>query len=86
LLAQLQRNTRYPPQAGHARGVATVTFKIDRSGHVLSSRVVQSSGSAVLDEEALATIKRAEPLPLPPADIPDAQLATINVPIRYGAQ
>jgi protein TonB len=86
LLAQLQRHTRYPPQAGHARGVARVTFRIDRSGHVVSSRIIQSSGSAALDEEALATINRAQPLPRPPAEIPDDQLASINVPIRYGAQ
>jgi protein TonB len=85
LLAQLQRHTRYPPQGNHAQGVAKVTFKIDRSGHVVSSRIMQSSGSAVLDEEALATINRAQPMPLPPADIPDDQLAFINVPIRYGA-
>jgi len=85
LLAQLQRHTRYPPQASHAHGVATVTFKIDRSGHVVSSRIIQSSGSAVLDDEALATIARAQPMPRPPSDIPDDQLAFINVPIRYGA-
>jgi periplasmic protein TonB len=86
LLAQLQRHTRYPPQAGHAQGVAKVTFKIDRSGHVVSSRIIQSSGSAVLDDEALATITRAQPLPRPPADVPDDQLAFINVPIHYGAR
>ena len=85
LLAQLQRHTRYPPQGNHAHGVVKVTFKIDRSGHVVSSRVIQSSGSAVLDDEALATITRAQPMPRPPADVPDDQLAFINVPIRYGA-
>jgi protein TonB len=85
LLAQLQRHARYPAQANHAHGVAKVTFKIDRSGHVVSSRIMQSSGSAALDEEALATITRAQPMPRPPADVPDDQLAFINVPIRYGA-
>jgi periplasmic protein TonB len=84
LLAQLQRHARYPAQANHAHGVAKVTFRIDRSGHVVSSRIIQSSGSAALDEEALATITRAQPMPRPPADVPDDQLAFINVPIRYG--
>jgi protein TonB len=86
LLAQLQRHARYPQQASHARGVVHVIFSIDRSGRVVSSRIVQSSGSAALDADALATISRAQPLPKPSADIPDDQLASINVPIRYGGQ
>jgi periplasmic protein TonB len=84
LIAHLQRHKRYPPQARGEQGVASVAFRIDRRGHLLTSRIVRSSGSAVLDEETLAMIKRAAPLPAPPGDIAEAQLSFI-VPIRYAA-
>jgi TonB family protein len=37
-------------------GFVTVEFTLDRRGQVLSSRVMHSSGSAVLDEEAIALL------------------------------
>lgn len=82
LFAQLERHKRYPPQAHGKLGEARLAFSIDRQGRVLASHIVHSSGSDVLDEEALALVKRAEPLPPPPAGIPDDQLSFV-VPIRY---
>jgi protein TonB len=82
LVAQLERHKRYPPQAQGKIGEARLAFSIDRAGRVLSSRIVRSSGSAALDEEALALIKRAAPLPPPPAGVPDNHLS-FEVPIRY---
>jgi len=82
IVAQLERFKRYPPQAQGKVGEARLAFRIDRSGHVLTSRIVRSSGSDALDQEALALVKRAAPLPPPPAGIPDDQLSFV-VPIRY---
>ena len=82
LVAQLERHKRYPPQAHGKAGEARLAFSIDRSGHVLTSRIVHSSGSEALDEEALALVKRAAPLPPPPAGISDDQLSFV-LPIRY---
>jgi protein TonB len=79
---RLEKAKRYPAQARGSKGVAQVDFRIDRNGHVVSSRIVQSSGSAALDEDALATLKRADPLPLPPNGITDDKL-TIVTSIRY---
>ena len=84
LVAQLERNKRYPPGAGGQQGTAKLAFRIDRRGHLLTSRIVQSSGSAALDEETLALVKRAQPFPEPPDDIPDDQLSFV-VPVRYAA-
>ena len=84
LVAQLERNKRYPPQAAGEQGTAKLAFRIDRHGRVVSSRIVGSSGSAVLDEETLALVKRAQPFPAPPPDIADDQLAFV-VPVRYAA-
>jgi periplasmic protein TonB len=82
LSVRLEAVKRYPARAHGERGIAHVVFRLDRNGHVLSSRITQSSGSAVLDEDALATIKRAEPLPAPPSGISDA-LLTIETAIKY---
>jgi protein TonB len=82
LIAQLERHKRYPPQAHGQVGEARLQFSIDRNGRVLTSRIVHSSGSDALDEEALALIKRAAPLPPPPVGLPDDRLSFV-VPIRY---
>jgi periplasmic protein TonB len=82
LVAQLERHKRYPPKAGGKVGEARLAFSIDRDGRVLASRIVRSSGSDALDEEALALVRRAAPLPPPPAGLPDERLSFV-VPIRY---
>jgi periplasmic protein TonB len=68
LLAHIERFKRYPPKA-HARGdqgLAKVSFTIDRDGRVQETHIVQSSGSPELDQEALAVLTRAQPVPRPP--------------------
>jgi periplasmic protein TonB len=79
---RLEQAKRYPAQAHGAKGIAQVSFSIDRNGHVLSSRIVQSSGLAILDDDVLATLKRADPLPLPPHGIGDDKLSIVTS-IRY---
>ncbi|HEV2954743.1 MAG TPA: TonB family protein [Xanthobacteraceae bacterium] len=82
LVAQLERHKRYPPQARGKVGEARLAFSIDRAGRVLESRIVHSSGSEALDQDALALIRRAAPLPPPPAGVPENRLSFM-VPIRY---
>jgi periplasmic protein TonB len=84
LVAHLNRFKRYP-DAARARGVqgeVSVTFTIDRTGHVVASHVVRSSGSTTLDEEALAVLHRASPLPRPPAQLAGAML-NLTIPIQF---
>jgi protein TonB len=71
LIGRLQRAKRYPDAARERdeQGVATVTFTMDRNGHVLSASLVHSSGSPALDEEAVAMVHRADPLPPMPAEL-----------------
>jgi TonB family protein len=82
LVARLAKVQRYPARARGLQGVVSLAFTIDRHGGVVSSRIVKSSGSTVLDAEALDLIKRAAPLPSPPGDIPDGDLSFV-VPIRF---
>jgi len=55
----------YPVQARKKgiEGVVKVAFELKEGGQLRSSRILQSSGHAILDEEALATLVRAQPYP-----------------------
>jgi protein TonB len=84
LVARLQRAKRYPPsaEARHAQGIATLRFSLDRNGRVLSSAIVRSSGHADLDQEVLALVQRAQPLPPFPPAMPQS-VVHLSVPIRF---
>jgi protein TonB len=82
LVAQIERFKRYPPQAEGRFGIVRVAFSIDRSGRLLGARIISSSGSAILDDEALAIIRRAAPFPGPPTGVADDRLSFV-LPIRY---
>lgn len=86
LLAHLERFRRYPARAraGRQEGVVYVHFKMDRSGSVLSASLVRRSGFAALDQAALDTLKRAQPLPRIPADRPDVIELTMPVEFYLG--
>jgi protein TonB len=81
LMAHLNRYKRFPSGAAGA-GVATVAFTIDRSGRVLSARLVRSSGDGSLDTEAASLPRRASPVPAPPSNIGGGSI-TLAVPIRF---
>lgn len=84
IVGMLERNKRYPSAARARRqqGVARITFSMDREGKVTSTRLTTSSGSSLLDQEALQIARRAEPFPPPPAELPGAEI-TLTVPIRF---
>jgi len=84
LLARLEQFKHYPRTAMNRgeQGTVRVRFSMDRTGEVLDVAIAQSSGHDLLDQEALATVHRAAPLPPIPADIPQARL-DIVVPIRF---
>lgn len=80
VMAHLNRHKRYPREGGH--GTASIAFRINRSGHVLSSRLIRSSGSTALDREAVALARRASPLPPPPPNIGGGAIV-LTVPVRF---
>ena len=84
LVRQIQRFKRYPArsQARNEQGVVLLSFSLDRAGHVLAHSIAKSSGYADLDNEVMAMILRAEPLPPFPASMPQTQL-NLTVPIRF---
>lgn len=49
-------------------GAVSVFFKLDRRGHLLSSKIKESSGSKALDDKALIAVRRSQPFPSAPAE------------------
>jgi periplasmic protein TonB len=84
LSAQIAAKKGYPPKARarHEEGFVRINFTIDRNGHVLDSRVVESSGSPDLDQELLSMVSRAQPLPRPPSDAKAADLS-VTVGMKF---
>jgi protein TonB len=80
----LQRHMRYPRQAEEQGqgGTARLAFVLDRYGRVLSFHLVGSSGFPLLDQEALALVQRAQPLPPPPPELPGDHF-NLTLPVSF---
>jgi protein TonB len=78
----LERNKRYPSAANGEKGVAQVEFRITRQGNVVSTRIVKSSGSAPLDQETLDLVRRVQPFPPPPPEMPGATVG-LMLPMNF---
>jgi len=68
----VERNPSYvlrgKPQA-MLRSLVVVSFTVDRNGHVVASSVYRTNGDDEAESTALATLRRASPLPLPPGKL-----------------
>jgi protein TonB len=74
---------RHYPEAARARGeqgTVRLALTIDRGGHVVSARLVGSSGSSTLDQAALEMARNASGRPLPPEM---GSSVSLIVPVRY---
>jgi protein TonB len=70
----LDRNPSYvlrgTPQA-MLRSLVVVSFVVDRDGRLVTSSVYRTNGDDEAEGTALATLRRASPLPQPPAKLLD---------------
>jgi TonB family protein len=84
LVAHIEQFKRYPSQARAEgeQGIIKVAFTIDHEGQLLTSRIVESSGSAELDQETLDMLTRAQPMPKPPRETKNSELSFV-VPVRF---
>ena len=82
---RLNRFKRYPKDALRLKrqGVGQVRFTLDRQGHVLAVTLVSSAGLPSLDREIQALVKRASPLPTPPADAYVNGTVELTLPIDF---
>jgi protein TonB len=75
---------RYPALARSRReeGLVIVRVTIQRDGRIAATSIEQGSGYDRLDREALATLKRADPLPAMPAAVP-GETIDLTFPLRF---
>ena len=81
--ARLVAGRRFPPEARGEAGSARVRFVLDRSGKLVSSWLEESTGSAILDAEALAMIERAQPFPVAPPEMDELNFA---LPVNFNSR
>lgn len=62
---KIQENKKYPWQAKkeNIEGIVEMQFSISGDGQLKDVNIIKSSGYSILDEEAVATIKRSAPYP-----------------------
>ena len=82
LVAHLDKHKRYPAARAQKSAEIMVSFALDRMGRVLSSSIVKGSGDAAFDEAALAMLKRADPVPMPPPLVADEGLS-FTLPVIF---
>lgn len=82
LIGHLNRSKRYPTGSARRDAEILVSFTIDRTGQLLDAHVTRSSGDPAFDEAALAMVRRAAPLPAPPAVVADDGL-TFALPVIF---
>lgn len=84
LLAHIAQYKSYPAiaQQNGWEGMSVVRFTFRRDGTVIGVELVRGSGRTVLDQAALATLRRASPLPPPPPSVPGDPV-TLTLPLQF---
>jgi len=84
VLAHLERHKRYPAAARMMKreGRVQVSVTMDRRGHVLSVAASRGTGFKPFDTEAVDTVRRADPLPEPPAELAGNTIS-LQLPIGF---
>jgi periplasmic protein TonB len=80
--ARLQQQKRYPTGADGRHGTVMLRFQVNRDGSVGSRSIVRSSGVPALDQEVMAMLQRAQPMPAFFPDMKQPQM-TLTVPVEF---
>jgi protein TonB len=85
LLAHLDRHKRYPGDGARRDIVVTLSFGLDRLGHVVAANIAKGSGDPAFDAAALSMMRRSDPVPPPPPLVADEGLA-FTIPVVFKGQ
>jgi protein TonB len=80
--AHLMRFHQYPAAANGQRGLARLSFTLNRNGQVTGSRLGGSSGVAALDAQAMAMVRQAQPFPAFPPEVSYTSMP-FNIPVEF---
>ena len=80
---RIEKATRYPREARRRgwEGKVVLSFQINRKGEVAEITLIQSSGYPELDEEGIATLRRASPFSPPP--VTDEEKLEVEIPLVF---
>jgi len=80
---RIEKAKRYPREARRKgwEGKVVLSFHINRKGEAAQIRLVQSSGYQELDEEGIATIRRASPFSPPPLE--EDEKLVVEIPLVF---
>lgn len=80
---RIEKAKRYPREARRRgwEGKVVLSFQITRKGEVAEIRLIQSSGFSELDEEGIATLRRASPFLPPP--LTDQDRLEVEIPLVF---
>ena len=81
LVAHIERQKRYPAGAERSADIV-VSFRIDHRGRLIALEIAKGSGNVRYDQAALDMVRRADPMPPPPAEVPDENLK-FRIPISF---
>jgi TonB family protein len=84
LQRHLIREMRYPlaARAKKEEGIVYVRVAMDRRGFVQSAKIQDASDFPLLNQEAIAVVQRAQPLPLPP-DVVAGDPVDLIIPVTF---
>jgi periplasmic protein TonB len=85
LIAHFNRHKRYPGNRSSQAVELLVSFVLDETGRVVSTGIVHGSGDAAFDDEALAMIRRSDPVPKPPSVVTQQGLH-FTLPVYFRAK
>ena len=83
LLSHIARYRQYPDGARRGRANVQLVFSMTRDGTVTDVRITSSSGDTILDHAAIETIRKAQPMPRIPSELPEH--LNILVPMAFEA-
>lgn len=80
----LARHKRYPSHAQRRKltGTGLLAVTIDTNGNIIRHQLSSSTGHEILDEAIIAMLKRAEPLPVIPAEF-ERSTYDFRVPVSF---
>ncbi|ROP59471.1 protein TonB [Enterobacter sp. BIGb0383] len=82
---KINRSRNYPDDARRRKrtGTAMIVFSVNSGGDVLSSSLVNSSGTISLDRAAIAALQKAQPLPAPPKELLHNGVHKVTLPVEF---
>jgi periplasmic protein TonB len=82
LLAHFDKHKKYPSDRTQKAARILLSLVLDRMGQVMSVGIIESSGDEAFDEAARSMVRRANPVPRPPALVADEGLS-FTLPVVF---